>query len=380
MLLPSGRFPRALRVYVRIAVVLALGPVVLAALAEGFARLRFLPSIGAVLEQEPYRKLVLLQAPRGIQTPTAFSTNRWGMRGGEPPREWKQWNTWIAIGSSTTLCYALDDRKTWPYLLQERLQEKAPLTWVGNAGQDGATTKSSVHFMETVIRKLRPDAIVLLTGASDLALTFADERRERGSPYDRAFEIRMAREVDKHSIRERFRLYRAWKLRQRRLASYPDTLRQAAHQSRFPAPLTAPEDSLPADSLVAPGLAGYQANLLRIQALAAEMGVRALFLTQPALFGSDSIWAMRESRTIEFRQREYRVSAATERRLMDHYNAVLLDLCAAGHIECFDLAPAIPNDSAYFYDEGHFTEKGAALTAERISAYILAHPSRSSNP
>lgn len=374
MLPPSERLRRAWRICVRIAAVLTLGPLLLAALAEGFARFRFLPSIGAVLEQEPYRRLVLTRAPRGIQTPTSFSTNRWGMRGGEPPREWKRWNTWIAIGSSTTLCYALDDRKTWPYLLQVRLQENSPPTWIGNAGQDGATTKSGVHFMETVIRKLRPDAIVFLAGASDLALTFSDERRERGSPYDRAFEIRMAREVDKHSVRERFRLYRAWKLRQRRLASYPDTLRQAAHQSRFPALLTAPEDSLPADSLLEPGLAVYRANLLRMRALAGELGVRILFLTQPALFGSDSIWAARESRTIEFRHREYRISAATERRLMDRYNAVLLDLCAAGRIECFDLAPQIPNDSAYFYDEGHFTEKGAALTAERISAYILAHP------
>jgi lysophospholipase L1-like esterase len=377
LLAPSAP-PRRWRAWARLGMrSLAAGllvPILIAAVAEGFARLRFLPSIGSVLEHEPYRKLVLTQAPRGIQTPTAFTTNRWGMRGGEPPRDWSRWDTWIAMGSSTTLCYHLDDHKTWPYLLQERLQEKMPLTWVGNAGQDGVTSNSGVYFMDNVIRRLRPDGVLLLVGGSDLALAFSDDRRERGSPYDRAFEKRMDRELDKTSVRERFRLYRAWKLRQRRLAAYPDTLAQSAHKSRFPAPLSAPEDSLPADSLIAGPLQRFGQNLLRMQALANGLGIRAVFLTHPYLYGADSAWAARESRTVELNQRDYRISAATERALLDRFNAATLSLCAAHRLECFDLAPLIPNDSLHFYDEGHFTEKGAALAAEKIAGYLLEHP------
>jgi hypothetical protein len=92
------------------------------------------------------------------------------------------------------------------------------------------------------------------------------------------------------------------------------------------------------------------------------------------LFGSDSTWAALESRTIDYHQRDYRISAATERRLIDRFNSVLMDLCAAHRIECFDLATRIPNDSLHFYDEGHFTEKGAALAAEQIARYLLSNP------
>src|SRR4051812_962072 len=95
-------------------------PASILGLAEYAARRCFLPAIGSVMESDPYKRIILKQAPRGIVTPTTLSTNRWGMRGDEPPRDWEDWNTLFAVGSSTTLCYHLDDAKTWPYLLQQR--------------------------------------------------------------------------------------------------------------------------------------------------------------------------------------------------------------------------------------------------------------------
>ena len=372
----AGRLRSKIRLTARILAALFLATLVAAGLTEGFARLRFLPSIGSVLEHEPYKKLILRQAPRGVAGPTTFTTNRWGMRGGEPPRDWSRWDTWIAIGSSTTVCYHLDDRKTWPYLLQGLLQQGNPRTWIGNAGQDGVTSRAESYFMEKVVSRVQPDAVLYMAGVSDLALSFSDDRRENSSPYDRAFEKRIDREMDKRSVRERSRLYRAYKLRQRRQASAPVTVDQAANPSRFPAPLAAPEDSINADSLLAKPLEAFSRNILRIQALSRKMDIRVLFMTHPYLYGTDSSWAGRESRTLEYRQRDYRISAATERRLLDRFNEELLGLCAANRLECLDLAPLIPNDSLHFYDEGHFTEQGAALAAEKIAAYILVQAAK----
>jgi hypothetical protein len=363
-----------LRLAARLLAILILALLLAAGLTEGFARLRFLPSIGSVLEHEPYKKLILNQAPRGIAVPTAFTTNRWGMRGGEPPRDWSRWETWIAIGSSTTLCYHLDDKKTWPYLLQVMLQRENPRTWIGNAGQDGVTTRASSYFMEKVVSRVRPDAVLFMAGGSDMALSFSDDRRENSCPYDHAFEKRIDREMDKSSVRERSRLYRAYKLRQRRLLSATVILEQPLHKSRFPAPLAAPEDTVSADSLLANPLESFRRNILRIHAQGRKTGTRILFLTNPYLFGTDSAWAGLEARTLEYRQRDYHISAATEAGLLDRFNRELLGLCSANRMECLDLAPLIPKDSLHFYDEAHFTELGAAVAAEKIAAHILGNP------
>ncbi len=359
----------------------AISPFALAVLAEGYARINCLPAIGSVLERDPYKTLILTDSPRGITPPTTLSTNRWGMRGDEPPRDWYRWDTFIAVGSSTTLCYSLDDHKTWPYLIQQRLQAARKLqgrsprpVWVGNAGQDGVTTVSSALLMDVVIRRLHPTVVLLMVGASDAALSFSDERREGGSPYDRAFEKRIAREMDKTSLKERSRLFREYNLWKRRNAHDVTTLAKAAHASRFPVPLSAPEEAVPIDSLLLGPEAGFAANILRIHELAGDMGTRDIFLTQPCLFGNDSSWAARESRSVQFHGRDYTISAATDRRILDRFNARLLKLCGAHHLECFDLAPLVPNDSLNFYDEAHFTEAGAAQVADAVSGYLLSHP------
>src|SRR6185369_11074013 len=58
-------------------------------------------------------------SPTGLNT-----TNRWGLRGDEPPADWQNHYTIITIGGSTTQCFFLDDHRTWPYLLQTRLRRQ----------------------------------------------------------------------------------------------------------------------------------------------------------------------------------------------------------------------------------------------------------------
>ncbi|MDB5106865.1 MAG: hypothetical protein JWP91_4554 [Fibrobacteres bacterium] len=353
---------------------LILTAIFIAILGETWARIACLPAIGSVLERDPYKKIVLTQSPRGIVPPTALSTVRWGVRGDEPPGDWARWNTLIAIGGGSTLCYHLDDHKTWPYLLQERMRAAAPRTWIGNAGQEGVTAVSAGILMDVLIRRLRPSTVILMAGESDLSLSFTDERRERGSPYDRAFEKRVARELDKSSFRERSRLFREFNLWKRRRAASLTILDQPADDNRFPAPLALPEDSLPVDSLLQTPLTGFGLNILRVHDLARATGTRVLFLTHPYLYGTDPAWVGREARNVQFHEREYRISAATERSLLDRFNARLLDLCAANRLECLDIAPGIPNDSLHFYDESHLTETGAARVAEILAGYFRDHP------
>ncbi len=63
-------------------------------------------------------------------------------------------------------------------------------------------------------------------------------------------------------------------------------------------------------------------------------------------------------------------SVATLVEAMDLYNDALLSTCRHRGVECLDLAALLPKDRNVFYDDAHFTEKGARLVAERIAAYL----------
>jgi len=69
----------------------------------------------------PHHKMELHVNLKGISPVVSNSTNKWGLRGEEPPSEWEKYYTIVTIGGSTTQCFYLDNYKTWPYLLQEKL-------------------------------------------------------------------------------------------------------------------------------------------------------------------------------------------------------------------------------------------------------------------
>lgn len=61
-------------------------------------------------------------------------------------------------------------------------------------------------------------------------------------------------------------------------------------------------------------------------------------------------------------------------RPMDAYNETLLDVCRRGRLECFDLASAVPKESSTFFDDFHFTEKGACIVAWVLVDYLHSTP------
>ncbi len=256
---------------------------------------------------------------------------------------------------------------------------KKPKTWVGNAGQDGVTTVASVVMMDKVIRKIRPKTVIFLAGGSDLVQSFSDRSREHGSPYDRAFINRMESANSKPKFRGRSRLYQEYRLFVRKRTAKTLILPQAAHKNWFPPKLNNPEDSLPPDSVVLSSLPAFSQNIRRIHSLALEMNIRIVFITQPMLYGQGQTWSTLEARQIEVHHKTYHISAATERRFQNTFNLALLSLCKSESMECFDMASYIPNDTTFFYDQGHFNDAGAALAANLIADYFLNDPPESSH-
>jgi lysophospholipase L1-like esterase len=343
------------------------------ALLEAAARIASpMPVFGPWFDLRPKQTLVLEPRLHGVASPARHTTNRWGLRGDEPPKDWDGSYTLVTLGGSTTQCFYLDDALTWPHRLQANLRAWRPDAWVGNAGVDGATSHGHVLMMEKVVAKLRPDMVVILAGVNDLGLSLSTERARSGSPYDKRFRERFQAAGWRAFLLGHSRLAQLAYLWRRILVEKTAVVGRTAESNLIVSPLRGPED-VPADTLaILPSLPAYLANIDSIIALARGLGVRPIFLTQPSLYRDEPRWRGVQSWTDSIRGDLRRVSAATEWRLLDRFNRGLLERCRARGADCFDLAGALPPDSALFYDAYHFNDSGAALVAKKLAGYLRA--------
>jgi lysophospholipase L1-like esterase len=99
-----------------------------------------------------------------------------GERGGEAPREEPGRYRILAAGGSSVECYALDQAKTWPWVLERQLNEPENLqalgarrVHVGNVGHSGVGSAELDVILERLLPQYRRlDAILIMVGASDV--------------------------------------------------------------------------------------------------------------------------------------------------------------------------------------------------------------------
>jgi lysophospholipase L1-like esterase len=318
-----------------------------------------------LLPLRPKNRMELHVNLNGVSPVAIHSTNSLGLRGDEPPANWNQSYTIVTIGGSTTQCFFLDDHKTWPYLLGQNLKDKYENVWVGNGGLDGQTTRAHIIFMEEVISRLRPKAVVLLVGANDLGLSLREDRRLRGNGFDAGKPIWHIRFFGRSRL---FQILYLWK---QALFDDVKVVNKSGDGDRIFKPLPQVAEQLPADlRTLLPTLNEYRQNIERIIQLGRSYNVRVVFLTQPLLYEDTEYWKRIEGNFYWINQTKGRISAASYWKLLDIYNKTLLETCAKERVECFDLASAIPHNDSYFYDNGHFNERGAALVAEQVAAFL----------
>jgi lysophospholipase L1-like esterase len=318
-----------------------------------------------------YKRQLRVNIP-GISPIGMHSTNGWGLRGDEPPADWKRYYTIVTVGGSTTHCLYLDDHKTWSYLLQEDLRlrcpksfnGKCPKVWVGNGGICGQSSRAHIMFMEDVISKIRPDAVIVLVGVNDLAFSLSRKKNLYGNEFDR-LHWKMWLYVHSRLVQV---LY-DWKCILLDKVHVVKTL--TSRTTYHPKPLTGKTMKLPDDLrtlLVA--LDDYRKNVRQIIAISRRLKVRAIFMTQPSWLDDTEYWRTIDGDFYWVKEAGNKRSAATICKLLDIYNKELMTVCSAEGVECFDLASAIPHDRAYFFDPVHFTEKGAQLVAQKITDFL----------
>ena len=78
----------------------------------------------------------------GLQKSAELKINSQGFRAGVMAKD--AFPVVLALGGSTTECLALNQGKTWPFLLQEKLRQRGFPAWVGNAGMSGHNIRDHI--------------------------------------------------------------------------------------------------------------------------------------------------------------------------------------------------------------------------------------------
>ena len=371
----------------------ALGLLLGAGASEALLR-EMLPATNRFYLWPPNMTAVLRPAPPtipGITGPSHFSVNSLGVRGREPKRADRREYRIFTIGGSTTECLFLDDAKTWPHLLQETLKRTADGrdVWIGNIGKSGTTTRD--HMLQ--LRHLLPqhpriDLVLALVGINDLnwrlrkgdknllpperQLHHAFAVLPTSDPWAFASVPSSAPWYKRTAIYGLLRKVRAWLETSVRLADWQEDPAGHFYEKRRAerATRTATLDELPD---LTSALIEYAANLNVMIDLTEEHGARIVLMTQPVMWRADlnvteegllwNGWSTEDG--VYYSPRALAAG-------MELYNRELLRVCTLRGITCIDLAALVPRTAEIFYDDAHYTEKGASVVAKVVSEHLAS--------
>ena len=275
--------------------------------------------------------------------------NSLGFRGPEPPADFTDWLTLVAVGGSTTECFYLSDGRTWPERLAVRLQPELRKVWVDNAGLDGHSTFGHLLLTRQALVPLHPKVVLYLVGVNDM---FTDAPRDP----DRV-ELNPLAALADHSelaatLLNLYRWQRTREIKDLGAMPKPVALRD---RPRHPVPpavaarLWREQDGR---------LAAFRDRLERLVDLDREHGIEPVLITQPTLLGGVDVRTGIDTRPMEVELWE-KLDGALAWRLLERYNDVTRQVGRKRGVLTIDLARALPKDSTFFYDFFHFTNQGA---------------------
>ncbi len=299
-------------------------------------------------------------ALRGCDSNLVHTRNSLGFRGSEPPQDFKNALTVVAVGDSATESFYLSDGKTWPERLQAHLSRQYPSLWINNAGLDGLSTFGYRFLIEENLLTLKPKIILLMAGPSDVGredLNVEDIKIVHPSMYRTfwsfiegksrliTFISNLARTAvaGRHGIQ-----HGNLDVRYARKAS-------ASSSTRANAPGHRQETYL----------RGYEKRLRALVDLCKRNGIVPVLITQPVLYGP-----MKDDVTgVDLGRLEGPEGLSGEEAwvLLNRYDEITRRVAQDTHIPVIDVARKLPKSTRYFYDYFHFTNAGAERVGDIVS-------------
>lgn len=311
----------------------------------------------------PFQRVELEVNLPGIAPGGVLTTNAWGMRGEDPPEDWDEWLTIVTVGGSTTANFYLDDSQTWSRIIQDRLRDVHPQTWVGNCGIPRHSTAEHAILVREVLSEVNPDIALFLVGVNDIGQFLRGEA---------ALNVSLPKTGFRQAVFKNCMLMQVlYKLKIVYIDQVP-VLSETVDPMFREEPLLSPERELPDDlHELIPEPDEYKNRIEAIIHECRELDITPVFMTQPLLFEDNEHWRSIQGGSYWFGGTDSDFSAATYWLMLNTLNNDLIEVCEREGVAYIDLASMIPHSKDIFYDSMHLTELGAAMVGDRAADYLI---------
>ncbi len=292
--------------------------------------------------------------------------NSLGFRGPALPPDHAHTLTIITIGGSTTECHFLNDKKTWPFLLGQKLQDSFPGSWLNNAGLDGHSTYGHIVMLNDHIKQLKPSVVLFLTGINDVETSgplFHDMLNTRGAFPDLKHYLFENSEV----LNLLLNLARGW--RAQKFNNTTNSLLVLDKTKQLVLPDSVMKSRL---SQQQPYLETYRSRLSQLADTCLAWHILPVFITQPNQFGEglDSLTGA-DLALFPADPGDKTINGKLIWDMLEEYNNVTRSVCAQKQLPVIDLALLMPKNSLYYYDMSHFTNQGAEKVADILASGLI---------
>lgn len=314
----------------------------------------------------------------GIAGKALFQCNSQGVRGMEMPPRAKAYRI-LCVGGSTTECLYLDQSETWTLRLADELQKLAPNkpAWSGSAGLSGASSVHHLPFIRDAEIVGQVDCVILLAGVNELERTLRQGEAAPGAgrrtrARRAAAQKKEEENAGKAPLWHDMALFRAV----RSISANDDDQNVMAEDvlgQRYQLRRKLRMEGKKVDELpdLTDSIEQYRNRLREIADIAKRRNVRLVLLTQPVNWSTNTPPEVEKLFWFGMLKDHSYVTSAKLREGMDRYNQVTRDVAAEKGVDVIDLSQMSGNP-AYFCDDCHFTEAGAAELARRVATEMAA--------
>ncbi len=289
------------------------------------------------------------------------------------------------LGGSTTEEIYLPEEKTFPFLVEKKLTDSLHLPMESiNNGISGYLAADVLAVLVYKVMYYEPDAVVVMLGVNDLRYGVVPSydpihrpnyRKDLYSPDFKESPKELISKLLKHS---HFLTLIKWRLVNRIFPPDAEKFKSKLEEydswrkERRGNPFTDVAESKSLDDFIK-----YMKEIIFI---AQGHGLRLILMTEPSIYQEnlpkeidEKLWmgwlgaasSLKINLSPEFLFRE-----------MNRFNDAVRTLSKDYNVELIDLEKEIPKTLDYFYDDVHFTPKGAQKVSEVVTSYWVSHPPR----
>ena len=294
----------------------------------------------------------------GLDSMVVLTKNNLGFRGPEMPNNFNDCFSVITVGGSTTECWCLAEKDSWPFLLGNELEHDFNPVWLNNAGVNGHSSWAHHLLIGKYIKQLHPKVLFMLVGWNDVGrkdLAWADGvEREHNTGVKKFLDKTSALYDLAVNIKRHYRYSEYSETK-----NYPYLIK---HGHALLITSRQYNDSVARAEL--PLLAAYEKRLDAIIDTCKENGIVPVLITQPGMLGN-GIEPETGCNLDDYKLFDT-ISGKLFSDLLKMYNKTTMEAAKEKGVFCVDLANLLPPSIVNYYDICHYSKAGCKTVAQII--------------